>query len=136
MKSRSRATVALLFAAFAVACGDGTGPSTPGTLLLSLNSPNVNDAAVLVQVTGPGITGVAATSSSQQVFWRLVSGEEARAIVIGGIHSGPLLTIEVPDVSRASRYEATIGEIAAEGDSIRASSAGYSLKLTRVGETR
>lgn len=136
MKRPLLATVTLLCAALAAACGDGTGPATPGTLLLSLNTPAVNDAAVLVQVTGPGITGVEPTSSSQQVFWRLVSADEARAIVIGGVHSGPLLTIEVPDVNRASRYEAKIGEVAAEGDSIRTNLAAYSLTLTRVGATR
>ncbi|HUF50620.1 MAG TPA: hypothetical protein VMN60_07305 [Longimicrobiales bacterium] len=128
---------ALLVIAAGAACGDdNAGPPTPGTLLLSLTTPAADDGAVLVRLTGPGITGVQPASSSHQLFWRLASEEEARAIVIGGIQSGPLLTVHVPDVRRASEYAAELGEVAALSDSLRAAITGYSLQLTRIGAAR
>jgi hypothetical protein len=66
------------------------------------------------------------------VFWRLVSAQEIRVIVVGQIAAGPLLSLNVADVDRASAYSAVIGEVAGgASDQIRASTTGYSLTVTR-----
>ena len=119
------------------ACGDDTAePPIPGSLLLSVTTPATDDGAIMVRVTGPGIMGVQPTSSGQDLFWRLSSEDEVRAIVIGAVQTGPLLTVQVPDVNRVEEYTAQVGEVAAESDAIRSALTGYSLSLTRVGATR
>jgi hypothetical protein len=132
-----RALTLLLTAVAITACGDDSAePPIPGSLLLSVTTPATDDGAILVRVSGPGIMGVQPTSSGQDMFWRLASEDEARAIVIGAVQTGPLLTIQVPDVNRVAEYTAEVGEVAAESDAIRAALTGYSLSLTRVGASR
>ena len=132
-----RALTLLLAAVTLTACGDDSAePPIPGSLLLSVTTPATDDGAIMVRVSGPGIMGVQPTSSGQEMFWRLASEDEARAIVIGAVQTGPLLTIQVPDVNRVAEYTAEVGEVAAESDAIRAALTGYSLSVTRVGATR
>jgi hypothetical protein len=127
--------LAMLVVLAAGACSDGgsTSPPVPGPLLLTLATPSTDDGAVMLTVTGPGITSAQATSSSQQLFWRLVSANELRVILIGPIASGPLLTVNVADAGRPANYGVSIKEVAARDDAVRASVAGYSATLHRSG---
>jgi hypothetical protein len=137
MTKMLRVMTTLLLAGLATtACEDAAEPPIPGSLLLSVTTPATDDGAIMVRVTGPGIMGVQPTSSGQEMFWRLAAEDEARAIVVGGVQTGPLLTIQVPDVNRFDEYTAEVGEVAAESDAIRTDLAGYSLSIARVGAGR
>ena len=137
MTRRLRAVVLVLFAGLAAgACEDAVEPPVPGALLLSLTTPATDDGGIMVRVTGPGIVSVQPTSSGQELFWRLAAEDEARAIVLGAIGTGPLVTIQVPDVKRADEYTVEVGEVAAESDVLRDALTGYSVTVARVGANR
>ena len=134
MSNHSRAiriTVAGLALAVALACGgDGgtTGPTGPtaGLLTLTLTTPNADDGAILLSVTGPSMTQVAASDVS--LYFRSVqTGTTATAVLVGDIRGGSLLTFRVPDVDAAGSYSATIQQVADRGDALRGSLSGYSL---------
>jgi len=116
------------------ACADDpAAPPIPGMLLVSLNTPAADDAAVLLRVQGPGIQGVASTNSNHRLFWRLAADDEANVIVLGGLASGPVLTVQVPDVRAAAEYTVTVAEVAAANDALRASLEGYAATVARSG---
>jgi hypothetical protein len=136
MKRTLRVVALVLLTAIGAGCDDTAEPPVPGSLLLSLTTPATDDGAILVRVTGPGIMSVGPTSSGQELFWRLAAEDEARAIVLGSVQAGPLLTIQVPDVNRADEYTAEVGEVAAESDALRDALAGYTVTVARVGANR
>ncbi|HYJ78891.1 MAG TPA: hypothetical protein VEW03_04795, partial [Longimicrobiaceae bacterium] len=69
---KPRPAVAALLAVAALAAGcDGGGPSgpVPGELVLRLETPNADDRAVLVSVTGPAAPGAVAVARPGDVVY-------------------------------------------------------------------
>ncbi len=127
------ATVAL---AVSVACGDDDGVTAvpmSGTLVLSLTSPNSDDGAILLSISGGGISTPTAVSSSHVLFFRSTGTTSINAVVVGNITAGLLLRFDVPDVSDASAYTGTITEVADRANALRTTLTGYSLEITREG---
>ncbi len=127
------ATVAL---AVSVACGDGDGVTAvpvPGTLVLSLTSPNSDDGAILLSISGGGITAPTVASTSHVLFSRLTGTTSINAVVVGNITAGPLLRFDVPDVGEASSYNGAVTEVADRANALRTTLTGYSLEITREG---
>jgi hypothetical protein len=118
--------LALLGAGLACGGGDSIGPKA-GTATVSLVTPNADDGAVLLTLTGPGLANIQSASSSYHVYWRVVSASEVRAIVVGDLVSGAVLTASVDDVSKVGQYGGTVVEAASRSDVVRGSTSGYGL---------
>jgi hypothetical protein len=120
----------LLAVASVLSCGDTSGPPapTPGTLLLHLTTPHDDDAALLLHLTGPSIAppSVAAATGAQQLFAQAATGGGVNVALFGSLGAGPLLRMQVPDVSRASEYRVTVLEAADSSNALRAGVSGYS----------
>ena len=116
-------------------CGDGqTGPKVPvpGALTFELQTPNAQEGALLIQLSGPGLTAaaVSTTGSSNQAFARM-SGSALKIAVFGTIPAGPVFNIRVPDLARASEYTATVTEVSDTGNNLRVSLTGYAVRVKR-----
>lgn len=119
------AIVAGLLTAVAACEEDAIGPA--GTVVLSLTTPNSDDGAALLTVTGRGLTNAQAASSGYRLYWRLHSDRELRVAVFGNLVSGPLLTLQTDDVGGVA---VTLAEVASRSDSLRSSTSGYQVSVT------
>lgn len=128
---RRTALLATLVLLLGPGCDDEPTAPVPGRLIVALTTPNADDAAVLFTVGGGVISSASVVSSTHLVFFRLASADSMQAVVVGNVGTGPLATIEVPNVNRASRYKAEIVEVAARDNAVRESLAGYSLNVIR-----
>jgi hypothetical protein len=129
---RAAARAGFLVAALAVvtACAGESGP-TPGELTVRLTTPNADDGAMVLVLSGPGpITNVAAASAGTIVHARDASGS-MRVAAFGSIASGDLIRFSVPDVEQASSYQATIHEVADRGNVLRPAVTSYTLAIVR-----
>ena len=85
------------------------------------------DGAILLTVTGPGVPVSAVPGAGLRLFTQLFT-TTSRFALTGTLTSGTILTIEVPDVGKASAYTATIQQVATPTYQLRALT-GYSLKV-------
>ena len=115
-------------------CETDAGPKqpVPGALTFELQTPNAQDGALLVQLSGPALTvgAVSATGAGNQLFARM-SGSTLKVAVFGTIQAGPVFTVSVPDLARASQYSATVSEVADAGNALRGSLTGYAVRVKR-----
>lgn len=128
--------LAVLAAAVLSACGDagmGVEPDAPqpGVLTVTLATPFPDDRAMLITVSGPDEATAVADAGSGYTVHARAGGTTFRAAVFGRLSSGPLVRFSVPDVNRASAYRATIQEVVDPSSSIRPSTSGYGLAITR-----
>jgi hypothetical protein len=114
-------------------CGGSTEPKTgpvPGALVVTLATPNTDDAAILLTVTGPA----APTSVTPQTGLRLFQGgglgATSHLVLTGALGNGPILTLQVADVNVASSYHATIQSVAST-DYVLRTVAAYSLTVAQ-----
>jgi hypothetical protein len=120
---------ALLLAAMVTAACGGSDAS-PGTLQVSLTSPNTDDGAVMLQVTGD-IDSVTAPAGLT-LYEATPSATVVRAIVTGSIASGgSVLTLHVPDVGKASSYTTQLLQVSARGTYVQRPVGGYTLQVHR-----
>ena len=124
-------TAAAVVVSASLACGEGTTAPVPGTLVVSVTTPNSDDGAMLFTVEGGGIGKPTAVSSSHVLFFRATGTTSLTAVVVGNIAAGPLLSFEAPDVGLASSYTTTITEVAARDNALRPSLSGYTLSVSR-----
>jgi hypothetical protein len=117
-------------------CGDGTGP-VAGVLTVSLRTPNAGtDGAILLTVQspltvlGPSVPTSVTAASGLRVFTLTPLAATNHFAVTGPLPNGAILTIGVPDVSRAGQYSVTIQDVAANDYTLRALT-GYSLTITQ-----
>jgi len=107
-------------------CED-SGPKA-GPLKVNLTTPNNGgDGAILLTVSGPGVLAGAAPRAGLRLFARPFTTVNKVALT-GALTNGTILTIEVPDVSKASAYSATIQQVATPAYQLRALT-GYSLTV-------
>lgn len=110
-----------------LACSNDMGPNTAGVVSVSLTTPNADDGALLVTITGPGVTNPHAGSSGYRLDWQSVTADELRIIVVGDLSDGVLVTMDVAAVNRLGDYHGVVVEAASRTDQLRASLSGYSL---------
>ena len=110
------------------ALGCGEDAPVPGTISISLNTPNSNDGAMVVTLSGSGITGLQPANSSYQVFQRLVTVDELRVVVFGNLSQGPVLTATVPNINDPDGYAALLVQVANRNNELQENS-GYSLTV-------
>src|SRR3989442_10171413 len=122
-------TLALLALASALACGNESAPATPmptsGAAAASLVTPNADDGAILVSLTGPGITSVQSASSAYFAQSRVVSGSEVRLLVVGDLSAGVGATGGVPDLGPLGEDPGRVPGGAPRRGQGRHSGAGY-----------
>jgi predicted small lipoprotein YifL len=137
MKRIRLAMAILAVVATAAGCGDkatspnppAPPPPPPGSAIVSLATPNSDDGAVVVTLTGPGLSTFATASSGDVFYSRLASAQEARVIVVGDVTAGPLFTFKLAAGSNISAYTATVQQVANRSDALRASTSSYTLTI-------
>lgn len=123
--------VAAVLALGTAACSDDSGGvDNSGSITFDLSTPNGDDGAVLLVITGPALSDVRPASAGYQLFWREVSATETRIIVVGDLVAGRLLTAHAPP-GAASEFTASVAEIATRTDMLRPSTAGYTVTASR-----
>lgn len=128
MKSTRKAIfVIAALAVLGVACGDDA--PVPGTLTISLVTPNADDGAILLNLGGPGLTTPQSASSSYILFSRLESSVQLRIAIVGNLTAGPLFTLSVSDVRDLSAFSSSVIEVATRSDELRSSVTGYDLDI-------
>jgi len=122
-----RAAAGLLVAGM-ISCGGDEGPTgpEPGSLVVSLVTPNADDAAILFRVTGTGITNVTASGAGRYLAV-VQEGNTLTAVVVGASLAGPLIRFDIPDVGARSSYVATVLQVADGVNALRGSLSGYLL---------
>jgi hypothetical protein len=118
--------IALLLVA---GCSESNEPAKPGFAAVSLVTPQTDDGAILLSITGPGISDVKPATSAYSAYWRVVSPTEARVIVLGNLSSGVLATFGVPDVRHVDQYSVTVLEVANRSDAMRTSTSAYHMTV-------
>jgi hypothetical protein len=125
----------LVAAALGTGCGggkDGDGGSTAptgGLLTVTLATPNADDGAVLLTVTGGGVEAVESAVAGYQVFSSPTASGTTHLIVTGDIVAGPLVRLRVPDVGVAASYAATVTQAAARATFAQQATDGYTLTV-------
>jgi hypothetical protein len=125
----------LVAVAASLHCSDASGPPRPaaGTLRFDVVTPNSDDSALLLQLTGPALTAasITAAQTTHQVYARTATSDGLNVAVFGSIVAGPLLRIQVPDVNRAADYRVTFVEAADANNALRPSLSGYSGQVVK-----
>ncbi len=133
---RPRKLGAVVFAAFAIACsgdssnGGGTGPqdvATPGFVNVTLATPNSNDGALLLTLSGGTMDSMAASAGT--IFFASTGTNTFRVMVAGTIGDGPVVRFWMPDRRNVSQYVATLEQAAARSTYEQQSIGGYSLSI-------
>ncbi|MEP6591539.1 MAG: hypothetical protein ABJC19_10185 [Gemmatimonadota bacterium] len=90
--------------------GEAVVPPTPGTLVLRLASPGVNDGALLVVLSGGPVGAVHPADGLEAV--QQTDGAGTHLLLVGNVAEGVLATFDVPDVAHASAYVAAVVQVA------------------------
>ena len=113
-----------------IACSDDETPAGPtaGTLSVTLTTPNVDDGAILFEVTGPDIVSVTVTVPEHYTHVGR-DGNTLTIVIVGDIESGLLVGFDVPDVGDVASYSATMTEVADRANELRNNLTGYDLTV-------
>lgn len=103
-------------------------PTHAGSFLLTLTTPNTDDAALFFELHGPGITAIRPSNVATRLFAD-ASGTSIRGAIFGPLTVGALVTFDVPDTTKLGDYTATVLDVAGPDNSLRSSSTGYSLRV-------
>lgn len=133
MRKTTRFAALLAAVAITVNCGGGgteNNDPTPGDLTLTLNTPNSNDGAIRLTITGPDApTAVTAVGGGVQVF-KSALGTTMTIIVTGALADGPLLHITVPDTRDDEDYNVAVNEVSSTSYAVVATT-GYSVDVSK-----
>lgn len=117
-------TLAVLAAVFGCDLTEPVLPE-PGDLAVRLTTPHGTDGAVLLRISGPGLSTAEPVMPAHEVHVRTVDAT-LRVAVFGTIEAGELLRFAVPDIRAAERYAIALVEVADPENRLRASLTGYS----------
>ena len=114
--------------------GDGMDPTpTAGTFRVNLTSPNADDRAIHIRITGSGaadsVSNVQAANASYTIHARLDNGNTAQAAVFGNLTNGALVTFSVPNVNNASLYTLRVVDAADANNALRTNQVSYTLQV-------
>ena len=124
--ARLLALVGLMGLASLAGCSNNTGP-TAGALNVSLTSPNTDDGAVLLTISGGPVDSVEAIGYT--LYTAPAGPNTLRLIATGNVGSGTIARIHVPDARQASRYVTSIDQVAARSTYAQRDQAQYSVSL-------
>lgn len=128
-----RQLLLLLLLLPAAACGDG-GPTepagpVPGVLKVALTTPNSDDGALLLTISGGRVSTVDGASAGYQVYTAQPDTTTTRVLVTGDIGAGEVVRIHVPDTRSAAAYHATLAQAASRTTFAQRVLTGYSLAV-------
>ncbi|HRP07505.1 MAG TPA: hypothetical protein PLL69_03365 [Gemmatimonadales bacterium] len=128
-----------MLASLLVACGatstgpttgdDTTPPVTPGWLTIQFTTPNSDDGAVQLRVTGPALDSVVA--DSRYDGFGTASATVGDLVATGSIVTGNLARFRVPDVNRTSEYSVSVVAVAQKSTYALRSMSGYQAVIVR-----
>ena len=116
-----------------VACG-GDGPTdpsapSPGLLKIVLTTPNVDDGALLLTVSGGVVSTVDAAAPGYQLYTARPDSMTLRVLITGDIAAGPVIRIHVADTHKANAYHANIAQVASRSTFVQRLLTGYALAV-------
>jgi hypothetical protein len=118
---------AVLSLGFLHACSDGTGP-TAGVLVLSLQSPDGDNGAVLLTLAGGSVDSIEA--SGLAVYTSRSDVNTLRVILTGALPQGPIARVHIPDTRVGSGYSVSVQQIAAVAGYAQRDPAAISVSLS------
>jgi hypothetical protein len=125
--------VALVLAVGACSDDETTGPeAVPGTLVVTLTTPNTDDGAIMFTMTGGEASNVTLVDPSFQIFTH-EGTSSITVVIVGDIAAGALLEFDVPDVGELDSYSAEVDQVADRTNDLQALT-GYSLSVSEVVE--
>ncbi len=132
---RPRKTGAVVLAAITIACGGdttngGTGPaetSNPGFVIVTLATPNSNDGALLLTLSGGTMDSL--TASAGTIFFASTGTNTFRVMVAGTIGDGPIVRFWMPDRRNVAQYLATLEQAAVRTTYEQQDIGAYSLSI-------
>jgi hypothetical protein len=126
------ALVAVLIVAACAADSTGTGkPVASTTLLLQLSTTQIDDGAVLFQLTGPAIDTIEAVNTSLRLFTRRTNDSTLVGAVVGDVAAGAVATLRVPVASATAAFAVRVLDVADRQNVLRSSLAGYAMTVIR-----
>lgn len=135
---RGPVLLVVVAALMSIACGgDGgggsvTGPkAVPGELTATLVTPNADDRAILITITGPGPVSSVAAANDDYVVFSKVSGSKVSVALFGSLTSGTVIRFHVPDVGLVSSYTASLVEVVDPANNVRPQQTGYSVSISK-----
>jgi hypothetical protein len=118
------------------ACAGDGGEVTPtqpsadrGWVALVLATPNANDGALLISVSGGAVLGV--TESNYDILSSASGPSGVKLLVRGHIVAGPIATIELPDRKRLPHYRVTVEQAAARSTYQQQNTSAYGVTVSR-----
>jgi hypothetical protein len=129
---------------FAISCGGesvlnpasaASDTPVPGTLVVSLTTPNTDDGALLISLEGQGVSNIRALDGGHHLFVQATDSTATaiRIALIGDRLTGPVLAVDVPDVRRLDSYSATLMQVSDEDNELRSEIGVYELVLEALG---
>jgi hypothetical protein len=118
---------AALSSSFLYGCSDGSGP-TAGVLVLSLQSPDADNGAVLLTLAGGPVDSVEAPGLA--VYNSRSDVNTLRVILTGPLPQGPIARVHIPDTRVESGYTVSVQQIAALGGYTQRDPAAVSVSLS------
>ncbi|HEX5726710.1 MAG TPA: hypothetical protein VFX98_14640 [Longimicrobiaceae bacterium] len=110
--------------------GGGIVEPTPGQLTVSLAATGETPRAVLLEVTGPGMTDPQPADPGYVLHSRAAGGV-LRVAVFGELRGGPLLRFGVPDVGQPQLYAVRLVDAADAQNRLLPADAGVQLTVAR-----
>ncbi len=131
---RARKSAAVVLAALTIACKNadiqGTGPDdtiNPGFVTVTLATPNSNDGALLLTLSGGTMDSVQASAGT--IFFAPTGTNTFRVMVAGTIADGPVVRFWMPDRRNVAQYLATLEQAAVRSTFVQQDISGYSLSI-------
>ncbi len=127
----SRLTVALLAALCLFGCGDdgATEPQPqPGQLRVILSGGTAPAGAVVLTVTGPGISSPVPAGGA--ALYHDLAGGTLSAVVVGASLGGEILRFSVSDVNQIASYAASMRQVAGP-DNFLLEAGGFTVAVVR-----
>ena len=117
---------ALMLSGLLFSCSSGTGPM-PGSLNVKLSSLRGDDGAVLFTISGGPVESVEAVSGT--VRSAQIDANTLRVVITGNLSAGAIARVRIADVTQASRYSATVNQVAARSSYVPRDPGQYSISL-------
>jgi len=117
---------ALMLSALLFSCSSGTGPMS-GSLNVKLSSLRGDDGAVLFTISGGPVESVEAVSGT--VRSAQIDANTLRVVITGNLSAGAIARVRIADVTQASRYSATVNQVAARSSYVPRDPGQYSISL-------
>ncbi len=109
-----------------VPSGPPPPPSGPGFLQVLLQTPRINDGALLITLSGGPLDSLRV---SQATLLTAPPGGDQQVIIAGDVRAGVVLRFWVPERANVANYRAVLNQVATRRVYIQQSLTDYSLTI-------